>query len=97
MLIEITILAMFSITTIILGLFYLLLFTDVGTCKPITEDQDITVLFQNDGNWTTHADKSSAILVLNPSNRKDAVDTCASYGEELLDCKYLSAFYHQLQ
>ena len=88
---------MFSITTIILGFFYLLPFTTIGICKPITEGQDITVLFQNDGNWTTHADKPSAILVLNPSNRRDAVDTCASYGEELLDCKDLSIFYHQLQ
>ncbi|KGO50346.1 Carboxylesterase, type B [Penicillium expansum] len=81
----------------ILGAFYILLFTTVGICKSITEDRDITVLFQNDGNWTTHADNPSAILVLSPSSHRDAVDTCASYGEELLDCKYFSEFYHQLQ
>ncbi|KGO69921.1 Carboxylesterase, type B [Penicillium expansum] len=81
----------------ILGAFYILLFTTVGICKSITDDRDITVLFQNDGNWTTHAEKPSAILVLSPSSHRDAVDTCASYGEELLDCKYFSEFYHQLQ
>lgn len=81
----------------ILGYIPLLFFPVVGICEPIPKSQDITVLFQNDGNWTTHADKPSAILVLSNSSRRDAVDSCASYGEELLSCDDFSAFHDQLQ
>lgn len=52
---------------------------------------DVTVLFQNDGNWTTHGSRPSALFVNQLVNSSDAAGVCASYGENLLnECSSLS-------
>ncbi|CRG84495.1 hypothetical protein PISL3812_01776 [Talaromyces islandicus] len=56
----------------------------------------VTVLFHNDGDWTTHEQKQSALLVNKPATHKAAVTTCASYGETLLDCDQFGAFANDL-
>ncbi|QKX58774.1 uncharacterized protein TRUGW13939_05901 [Talaromyces rugulosus] len=56
----------------------------------------VTVLFHNDGDWTTHEQKQSALFVNQPATHKAAVATCASYGETLLDCDQFGAFANDL-
>ncbi|KAF9629202.1 Carboxylesterase type B [Lasiodiplodia theobromae] len=58
-----------------------------------TASAGVTVLFQNDGNWTSHAEKPSALLV---SSSGDAAADCTSYGESLLACDEVQDFYEQL-
>ncbi|OJD29432.1 carboxylesterase [Diplodia corticola] len=56
----------------------------------------VTVLFQNDGNWTSHAEKPSALLVHRQSSFEDAVATCNSQDEALLGCGQIQHFHEQL-
>ncbi|KAL1638684.1 hypothetical protein SLS58_008716 [Diplodia intermedia] len=56
----------------------------------------VTVLFQNDGNWTSHADKPSALFVHQKSSFDDAVAGCKSYDETLLGCDQIQHFHDQL-
>ncbi|KAL0263761.1 hypothetical protein SLS55_002743 [Diplodia seriata] len=56
----------------------------------------VTVLFQNDGNWTSHADKPSALLMHQKSSFDDAVAGCKSHDETLLGCDEIQHFHHQL-
>lgn len=58
-----------------------------------TASAGVTVLFQNDGNWTSHAEKPSALLV---SSSGAAAADCASYGESLLGCDEVQDFHEQL-
>ncbi|XRM45023.1 hypothetical protein ABZX51_008125 [Aspergillus tubingensis] len=43
-----------------------------------------TLLFENDGNWTAHAERPSALLVHTPARRGQAEAICAIYEEQLL-------------
>ncbi|GAQ39724.1 hypothetical protein AtubIFM55763_002046 [Aspergillus tubingensis] len=62
------------------------------SCVPA--DASLTVLFQNDGNWTTHAEKPSALFVNNALTYQDAQETCAQYNESLLSCKDYPDFHY---
>ena len=47
---------------------------------------DMTVFFGNDGNWTSHASKPSAIFVNAPLTYAEATAACAAQDETLLSC-----------
>lgn len=68
----------------------------LGLCVLSATASSVTVLFHNDGDWTTHGQKQSALLVNQPATHKDAVATCASYGETLLECDQFGAFANDL-
>lgn len=51
-----------------------------------------TVLFENDGNWTAHASRPSALFVNMPTDEVTAANACAAYGETLLSCKVFAQF-----
>lgn len=51
-----------------------------------------TIFFTQDGNWTTHEQKPSAIFFKDAVIYETAVSTCESYGEELLDCSDFASF-----
>ncbi|KAI0030037.1 carboxylesterase [Vararia minispora EC-137] len=55
-----------------------------------------TILFQNNGNWTEHGSRPSAILLHEPVTLSDASDACAALGEALLDCTSFPLFAEQL-
>lgn len=61
-----------------------------------TPTSSVTVLFHNDGDWTSHEQTKSALLVSQPATHKAAAATCASYGETLLDCDQFGAFVNDL-
>ncbi|KAH8704918.1 putative carboxylesterase [Talaromyces proteolyticus] len=81
-------------TVSILGLYAL----SVAAASPqhTSSSSSVTILFHNDGDWTTHGQKPSALFVSNSSTYDDAVDTCASYGEKLLDCRQFGDFVTEL-
>ncbi|OOF90625.1 hypothetical protein ASPCADRAFT_59033 [Aspergillus carbonarius ITEM 5010] len=56
-----------------------------------------TLLFQNDGNWTAHAQRPSGLLMHSPAHRNQAEAVCAGYGEHLLDCADIGAFRESFQ
>ncbi|KAI5481310.1 hypothetical protein MNV49_004932 [Pseudohyphozyma bogoriensis] len=56
-----------------------------------------TILYQNDGNWTTHAENPSAILYFDPVTFEDAQSTCAGENESLIDTYEVSTFWQPLQ
>ncbi|RAL02569.1 carboxylesterase [Aspergillus ibericus CBS 121593] len=56
-----------------------------------------TLLFENNGNWTAHAERPSALLVHQTAHRSQAADICADYGEQLLDCDDVDAFRRAFQ
>lgn len=62
----------------------------------LTASSGVAVLFQNDGNWTSHAEKPSALLAHDYASYDEADEACASYGETLLDCDQVSEFQDQL-
>lgn len=55
-----------------------------------------TILFRNNGDWRTHEQTPSAILVNEPATYNEAVEICASYNESLLDCKKVNSFLDEL-
>ncbi|EED23401.1 carboxylesterase, putative [Talaromyces stipitatus ATCC 10500] len=55
-----------------------------------------TILFHNDGDWRTHEQTPSAILVNEPATYDHASEICASYNESLLDCDKLSVFANDI-
>ncbi|OJI80473.1 hypothetical protein ASPTUDRAFT_78529 [Aspergillus tubingensis CBS 134.48] len=48
---------------------------------------DTTVFFENDGNWTSHGIKPSALFINTPSSYADANAVCAAQNEALLSCE----------
>ncbi|GLA27314.1 carboxylesterase [Aspergillus phoenicis ATCC 13157] len=48
---------------------------------------DTTLFFENDGNWTSHGTKPSALFVNTPSSYAGANAACAEQNETLLSCK----------
>ncbi|PSR82762.1 Carboxylesterase family-domain-containing protein [Coniella lustricola] len=66
------------------------------SCASQPSSSDLSVLFQNDGNWTTHATKPSYLFVNEPTPRHLASETCAVYGESLADCEALPGLSQQL-
>lgn len=55
-----------------------------------------TLLFQNNGNWTSHAETPSALLMHSPASYDEAVEACATNNETLLRCDEFPNFYSQL-
>ncbi|PYI02746.1 carboxylesterase [Aspergillus sclerotiicarbonarius CBS 121057] len=49
-------------------------------------------LFENNGNWTAHAERPSALLVHQTAHRSQAEAICVEYGEKLLGCNDVDAF-----
>jgi hypothetical protein len=72
------------------------LYAAASPTNPQNADTSVTVLFHNNGNWTNHAQTPSALFINKPSTYNDAVETCASYGEKLLDCSQFGAFVYDL-
>ncbi|PYI01311.1 carboxylesterase [Aspergillus sclerotiicarbonarius CBS 121057] len=62
------------------------------SCVPV--EASLTILFQNDGNWTTHAEKPSALFISDALTYQDAQATCAHYNETLLSCKSYEDFHY---
>lgn len=52
-----------------------------------------TILYHNRGDWTQHAGNPSVILFNEPATYHDALKTCASYNETLVDCRGL--YYYE--
>ncbi|PWY90672.1 carboxylesterase [Aspergillus heteromorphus CBS 117.55] len=61
-------------------------------CVPA--EASLTILFQNDGNWTTHAQTPSALFVDDALSYQAAQATCAHYNETLLSCKDYADFHY---
>jgi carboxylesterase type B len=73
-----------------------------GSTQNIESVTSATVLFYNDGDWRTHEQTPSALLVNKIATYDVAVEACASYGEKLLDCGQFGDFanvlaYYQYQ
>lgn len=51
-----------------------------------TSAPGVTVLFENDGNWTAHGSRPSALFVNVPTDQATAENICATYNETLLPC-----------
>ncbi|PWY78996.1 hypothetical protein BO83DRAFT_424923 [Aspergillus eucalypticola CBS 122712] len=45
-----------------------------------------SLLFENDGNWTAHTERPSALLVHTPARRGQAQSICDKYEEQFLRC-----------
>ncbi|KAI3059071.1 hypothetical protein CBS147353_10624 [Aspergillus niger] len=56
-----------------------------------------SLLFQNDGNWTAHGERPSALLVHTPAGRRQAETVCAEYEEQLLRCDDVHHFRQSFQ
>lgn len=52
----------------------------------------VTILFENDGNWTAHGSRPSALFVNVPTDQATAADVCAAYNETLLPCDLFAEF-----
>ncbi|RAK98150.1 carboxylesterase [Aspergillus ibericus CBS 121593] len=48
---------------------------------------DMTVFFENDGNWTSHGSKPSGVFINTPSSYSAATAACAAQNETLLSCE----------
>jgi hypothetical protein len=57
-----------------------------------TSTPGITVFFENDGNWTAHGSRPSALFVNVPTDQPTAADVCAAYNETLLPCNSFAGF-----
>ncbi|KAF3401238.1 Carboxylesterase 4A [Talaromyces pinophilus] len=55
-----------------------------------------TLLYHNRGDWTQHAGNPSVILFNEPATYHDALKTCASYNETLVDCRGLYYYESEL-
>ncbi|KAJ6621489.1 Alpha/Beta hydrolase protein [Mycena sp. CBHHK59/15] len=60
--------------------------------KSIGSSPAVSLLFQNDGNWTNYAEKPSALLFYDSATYDDALATCKAYNETLLDSSSLHSF-----
>lgn len=60
---------------------------------------DTTLFFENDGNWTSHGTKPSALFINSPSSHADAAAACEAQNEKLLSCDeyadYANLFSYQ--
>jgi carboxylesterase type B len=83
-------------TAIVYALLGSCLYAAAAPASSLTTASSVTVLFHNNGNWTNHALTPSALFINEASTYNDAVQTCASYGEKLLDCSQFGAFIHDL-
>lgn len=57
-----------------------------------TSAPGVTVLFENDGNWTAHGSRPSALFVNVPTDQVTAANVCATYNETLLPCSSFTEF-----
>ncbi|KAJ7138056.1 Alpha/Beta hydrolase protein [Mycena epipterygia] len=55
----------------------------------------VSLLFQNDGNWTNYANLPSALLFYDATTYEDALATCKAYNETLLGSASLQALTKQ--
>ncbi|RAK97901.1 carboxylesterase [Aspergillus ibericus CBS 121593] len=60
----------------------------------VSVEASLTIFFQNDGNWTTHAEKPSALFISDALTYHDAQATCAQYNETLLSCNRYEDFHY---
>ncbi|PYH93417.1 carboxylesterase [Aspergillus ellipticus CBS 707.79] len=56
---------------------------------------DLTVFFHNNGNWSSHGTRPSALFINNPVSYSDAAGTCEAYNETLLDCEDFSDYTYE--
>ncbi|QKX53708.1 uncharacterized protein TRUGW13939_00788 [Talaromyces rugulosus] len=68
-----------------------------GRHEASTVTRRSAVLYQNDGNWTTHAETPSSILFFNPISLSEARQICAENSEALLHASDLDKFKIPLQ
>lgn len=57
-----------------------------------SRSDDMTLFFENDGNWTSHATKPSALFINTASSYADANAVCAAHNETLLSCEEYANF-----
>ncbi|KIY49845.1 alpha/beta-hydrolase [Fistulina hepatica ATCC 64428] len=67
----------------------------IGAAAATTACEGVTVFYQNNGNWSSHADQPSALFVNQPSTYDEAAATCADHNETLLSCDQFADFYNQ--
>ncbi|KAJ7080081.1 alpha/beta-hydrolase [Mycena crocata] len=69
--------------------------TLVDANSSIHANSPVSLLFQNDGNWTNYANLPSALLFYNAATYDEALATCETYNETLLSFKSLKALAKQ--
>lgn len=71
----------------------------LGTSSAIPSSSHLastTIVYHNLGDWTQHGVNPSVILFNEPATYQDAVKTCASYNETLLNCRELYNYEAEL-
>ncbi|KAJ7087586.1 alpha/beta-hydrolase [Mycena belliarum] len=66
-----------------------------SSVNPSSPSSGVSLLFQNNGNWTNHANFPSALLFYEPVTYKTAVATCKANNETLLGAASLKALAKQ--
>ncbi|KAH8660096.1 carboxylesterase [Xylariales sp. PMI_506] len=89
--------ALMQLATILVGVTGLRAAAISSRGDSATVTQRSAVLYQNNGNWTAHAENPSAILFFDPVSFTDAQDICASNGESLINESDLETFKLPLQ
>ncbi|KAJ7739568.1 alpha/beta-hydrolase [Mycena metata] len=74
---------------------YLLLIVASTLVQAISATQAVSLLFQNNGNWTNFANVPSALLFHDVATHSDAVAICAANNETLLSSTSLNALTKQ--
>lgn len=65
----------------------------IATTATASSPPGVAIFFENDGNWTAHGSRPSALYVSTPAaSQADAAGVCASYNETLLPCTSFSNF-----
>ncbi|PWY67218.1 carboxylesterase [Aspergillus sclerotioniger CBS 115572] len=63
------------------------LFPALARASTDPSSNDLTVFFHNNGNWSTHGTRPSALFVNVPVSYSQAVSICEAYNETLLGCE----------